>query len=142
MAHTKVTKRHGFHVLQVKDKETGKYKQVFKSKQIKEVNRKRVELQNNTIKADEAVSQRTIVNTYEEFALDKIAMAEHPKSGMRRKSVSHYLKKIFAFSGKSVHKMTLSSFIIDHFFKIFHCLIYSLLCNSAETIATCLLLFI
>ena len=90
MAHTKVTKRHGFHVLQVKDKETGKYKQVFKSKQIKEVNRKRVELQNNTIKADEAVSQRTIVDTYKEFALDKIAMAEHPQSGMRRKSVSHY----------------------------------------------------
>lgn len=90
MVNTKITKRHGHHVLQVRDKLTGKYKQVFKSKKVSEVNHKKVELQKNSIKAQAALSQRTIVDTYQSFALDKIAMAEHPQSGMRLKSVSHY----------------------------------------------------
>lgn len=90
MVHTKITERHGYHVLQVKDKSTGKYKQVFKSKKVSEVNHKKVELQKNSIKAQAALSQKTIVDTYKDFALDKIAMAEHPQSGMRLKSVNHY----------------------------------------------------
>ena len=90
MVHTKTTKRHGYHVLQVKDKQTGKYKQVFKSKKVAEVNHKKVELQKNSIKAQAALSQKTIVDTYQSFALDKIVMAQHPQSGMRLKSVNHY----------------------------------------------------
>ena len=90
MVHTKITERHGYHVLQVKDKSTGKYKQVYKSKKVSEVNHKKVELQKNSIKAQAALSQKTIVDTYKDFALDKIAMAEHPQSGMRLKSVNHY----------------------------------------------------
>ena len=69
MVHTKITERHGYHVLQVKDKSTGKYKQVFKSKKVSEVNHKKVELQKNSIKAQAVLAQKTIVNTYKEFAL-------------------------------------------------------------------------
>ena len=90
MVHTKITKRHGYHCLYVMDKQTKKYRQVFKSKKKTETEAERIELRNNSIKAKAALSKRTIVDTYKDFALDKIAMAEHPESGMRLKSVNHY----------------------------------------------------
>ena len=90
MPRTKITERNNHWVLQVED-ENGKYKQIFKHKLKSKVNHKRSEVQASAINVKAEIDRRTFVSVYEEFANHKIKIASHPKSGMRLKSVKHYL---------------------------------------------------
>jgi len=90
MAYTKILKRNGKYVLQVKQYKDGLYKQIFASEKKLEVNRKRAEIQAESVDVKAAVEKRTFVDTYEEFYKYKISIAEKSYTAIRLYSVRCY----------------------------------------------------
>jgi len=90
MAYTKILKRNGKFVLQVKQHKDGLYKQIFSSERKSEVNRKRAEVQAESVDVKAAVEKRTFVDTYEEFYKYKISIAEKSYTAVRLYSVKCY----------------------------------------------------
>ena len=89
MAQTRVKHRGNKYVLQVQDA-NGKFKQVFSSDKKSEVNRKRREVQTESVDLKAAIEKRTFVEVYEEFYKYKISVAEREKSAIRYSSIKHY----------------------------------------------------
>jgi integrase len=79
----------GYYALLVMD-QSGKYKQVFKHKKKSLVNKKRSQIQAEAIDAETEILKKEVVSSYKEFAEHKINQANHPRLGLRSKSVRTY----------------------------------------------------
>ena len=67
----------------------GKYKQIARGKKSL-INRKKAEVQAESINVEAAIQKKTFIEVYEEFYKSKIADASHEYSGLRLSSVTCY----------------------------------------------------
>jgi len=90
MAYTKILWRNNKYVLQVKQHKDGKFKQIFASEKKSVVNKKRAEVQAESINVGAAIAGKTFVDTYKEFYEYKIKIASNKYSKIRLASVTCY----------------------------------------------------
>ena len=90
MAYTKIIWRNNKYVLQVKTHKDGKFKQIFASEKKSVVNKKRSEVQAESINVEATLAGKTFVDTYKEFYEKKIEIASNQYSKLRLDSVTCY----------------------------------------------------
>tara|TARA_R110000824_G_scaffold153904_1_gene325687 strand:+ start:712 stop:2016 length:1305 start_codon:yes stop_codon:yes gene_type:complete len=91
MPRTKINKPKGSKYHKLFLEVDGKYKIVFKAISKNEVNRKRAEIQAQSIDTNALVAKRTFVNLYREFAEYKLAVGENENIGGKVHSMKQYM---------------------------------------------------
>ena len=111
MAYTKIIWRNNKYVLQVKTHKDGKFKQIFASEKKSVVNKKRSEVQAESINVEATLAGKTFVDTYKEFYEKKIEIASNKYSKLRLISVTcykgYYDKYINVYFNKLFNKQVL-----------------------------------
>tara|TARA_Y100000296_G_C5162236_1_gene252508 strand:+ start:684 stop:1991 length:1308 start_codon:yes stop_codon:yes gene_type:complete len=143
MTYTKLFRKNGFWVLLERDAD-GKYILVYKNKTKSLVNKKRVEIQANSIDAQAELHKKTFVNIYEEFANQLLADAIDETTALKVNSVNCYTRW-FKYWIKPYfnHRILIQDVCIDNvetWFKEIRnagCT-FKVACDAAQSIKTCL----
>ena len=149
MAYTKIAYKNKHYVLLVRDA-NGKYKQVFKNKLKSLVNKKRVEIQSDSIDAQAAIHKKTFVQVYEEFANQRMADAENPNSALKVTSVNCYprwfnkwIRPVFENKTLFPSSILVGDLSVDHATTWFKAIrdqgcTFKVACDVAQSLTTCL----
>ena len=149
MAYTKLFHKNGYWVLLVKDADD-KYKLVYKNKLKSLANKKRAEIQSDSITAQAELHKRTFVDVYEEFANQLLTDAKDETTALKVTSVNCYsrwfkrwIKPHFDNRELFSHRILVEEINIDNaetWFKEIKkagCT-FKVACNVAQSLKTCL----